>query len=157
MRVAPVLALALFQIVAASDDVEFQDTPLLTSIWQAISSKDNEAIDRLFDSTSFAVTSRASDGRGPLFWAWEYQNHYALGAIIAYGGDVLSTDEDLQGATAVSMCDTNPDCKKDDILEAAKAEVDDIKKRKEEREKQAEELDSDADFDDSSGGDDDEF
>merc|ERR1719331_948578 len=120
-RVAAFLALWLFK-AAHADEAEFQDTPLLTSIWQAISSKDNEAIDRLFDSTSFAVTSRASDGRGPLFWAWEYQNHYALGAIIAYGGDALSTDEDLQGSTAVSMCETNPDCKKDDILEAAKAE-----------------------------------
>merc|ERR1711862_1005263 len=71
---------------------------MLTSLWQAISSKDNDAVDRLFDSTSFAVTARASDGRGPAFWAWEYQNHYALGAIMAYGGDVLSTDEDLQGS-----------------------------------------------------------
>merc|ERR1719213_248379 len=119
-----------------------------------MNSKDNDAIDRLFDSSSFAVTSRASDGRGPLFWAWEFQNAYALGAIMAYGGDPLSEDEDLQGSTAVSMCETNPDCNKDDLVEAAKAEIDDIKARKEERERQAEEADSDSDFDtdDSSAG-----
>merc|ERR1719262_1793366 len=118
MRVIAVFVLALFHRVAA-DDVEFQDTPMLTSIWQAISSKDNDAIDRLFDSSSFAVTARASDGRGPVFWAWEFQNTYALGSIIAYGGDIESTDEDLSGATAVSLCDDNPDCKKDDLLEEA--------------------------------------
>merc|ERR1719482_1166710 len=116
MRVVSVLAFAVFKIVAAADDVEFQDTPLLSSIWQAISSKDNEAIDRLFDSSSLAATARASDGRGPVFWAWEFQNTYALASIIAHSGDVESADEDLQGATAVSLCDENPDCKKSEIL-----------------------------------------
>merc|ERR1719456_1484345 len=109
IRATAILALAVLQI-AAADEAEFQDTPLLSSIWQAISSKDNEAIDRLFDSSNFAATSRASDGRGPAFWAWEFQNTYALGSIIANGGDVESADEDLSGATAISLCTENPDC-----------------------------------------------
>merc|ERR1719199_1887808 len=58
----------------------------------------------LIDSTNFAVTARASDGRGPAWWAWEFQNAYALGAIIAHGGDVESADDDLQGGKAVEMC-----------------------------------------------------
>merc|ERR1719375_2147880 len=154
IRAAAVLALAcaLVQTSFAADDVEFQDTPLLSSIWQAVSSKDNDAIDRLFDSSSFAVSARASDGRGPAFWAWEFQNTYALGAIIAYGGDVESTDEDLQGSSAVSLCVENSDCDKDALLAEAKGKVDDIKKRKEEREK-ASEAEDDDDFDsDSSSG-----
>merc|ERR1712039_59566 len=138
--------------MGASDEADFQDTPLLSSLWQAINSKDNDAIDRLFDSSSFAVSSRASDGRGPTFWAWEFQNAYALGAIMAYGGDILSEDEDLQGSTAVSMCETNPDCSKEDLLAESKGLVADIKKRKEEREKAADDLDNDDDFDSDEGG-----
>mmetsp|Transcript_27359 Transcript_27359/g.43823 ORF Transcript_27359/g.43823 Transcript_27359/m.43823 type:complete len:161 (-) Transcript_27359:69-551(-) len=158
-RAVALLTCALVQN-ACGDDVEFQDTPLLSSIWKAMNDKDNDAIDRLFDSSSFAVTSRASDGRGPAFWAWEFQYTYGLGAIIAYGGDVLSEDEDLQGQTAVQMCEA-PDCSKDTVLAEAKALVDDIKKRKEEREKAADDLDNDDDFDVDEGGsggdDDDEF
>merc|ERR1719460_1601793 len=112
IRGALFLALgSVLQLVAAEE--EFQDTPLLSSIWQATNSKDNEAIDRLFDSSNFAPNARASDGRGPAFWAFEFQNSYALGAIIAYGGDPLSTDEDLQGQTAASLCEENSECNKD--------------------------------------------
>merc|ERR1719408_458094 len=159
LRIAFLFALSLVR-AAIADEAEFQDTPLLSSLWQAISSKDNEAIDRLFDSSSSAVTARASDGRGPTFWAWEYQNAYALGSIIANGGDVESKDEDLQGQTAVSLCDENTECNKDALLTEAKGLVDDIKKRKEERAKAADDLDSDdSDFDieGESGADDDEF
>merc|ERR1719460_3092260 len=123
IRAASVLALGVLQF-AAAEEAEFQDTPLLSSIWQAVSSKDNEAIDRLFDSSNFAPNARASDGRGPAFWAFEFQNTYALGAIIAYGGDILSTDEDLQGQTAVSLCEDSADCNKDKIVEEAKSKVD---------------------------------
>merc|ERR1711865_439308 len=151
--------------VACAEEADFQDTPLLSSLWQAISSKDNEAIDRLFDSSSFSVTARASDGRGPAFWGWEYQNTYALAAIIAYGGDVESTEEDLQGSTAMSMCTENAECKFDDVLAEAKGKVADIKERKEKREKEADDLGSgdDSDFDvdgeagDKKEADDDEF
>merc|ERR1740138_189638 len=107
-RAAAIIALAVLQVSVAED--EFQDTPLLSSIWQAVSSEDNDAIDRLFDSSNFAATARASDGRGPVFWAWEFQNTYALGAIIAHGGDVESSDEDLQGGKAVEMCTENAEC-----------------------------------------------
>merc|ERR1719408_1130585 len=140
IRAAAILVFGLLQ-VASAEEAEFQDTPLLSSIWQAVSSKDNDAIDRLFDSSNFAPTARASDGRGPVFWAWEFQNAYALGAIIAYGGDILSTDEDLQGQTAVSLCEENSECNKDKLVEEAKGLVEDIKKRKEEREKAADDLD----------------
>merc|ERR1719235_2526151 len=170
MRIASVFGLAYLRFAYAqegegeapaegdaADDVEFADTPLLSSIWQAISSKDNDAIDRLFDSSTFAVNARASDGRGPAFWAWEFQNAYALGSIIANGGDVESTDEDLSGSTAVSMCTENADCDRDKLLAEAKGLVEDIKKRKAEREKASDDLeDDDFDSDDSSSKDDDD-
>merc|ERR1719411_2496967 len=87
-----------------AEEVEFQDTPLLTSLWEATSNADNDAIDRLLDSSQHAVSSRASDGRGLAWWAWEFKSTHALGAMLAYGGDIASEEEDLQGQTAISMC-----------------------------------------------------
>merc|ERR1712224_735755 len=144
-------ALGLLRFAVAEE--EFQDTPLLSSIWQAVSSKDNEAIDRLFDSTNFAATARASDGRGPVFWAFEYNNAYALGSLMVAGVDVESADEDLAGATAVGLCEENPDCNKEALLTEAKGLMEDIKKRKEERAMGSDDLEDDSDFDvdDSSG------
>merc|ERR1719316_241157 len=152
MRAAAVVALGLLRFAVAEDD--FQDTPLLSSIWQAVSSKDNEAIDRLFDSTNFAATARASDGRGPVFWAWEFQNAYALGALMVAGADVETKDEDIAGATAVGLCEDNSECNKEALLTEAKGLMEDIKKRKEERAKASDDLEDDSDFDvdDSSGG-----
>merc|ERR1719189_678039 len=89
---------------------EFQDTPLLTSLWQATSSSDDDSLDRLLDTSDRAVKARASDGRGLAWWAWEFQNTYALGAIMAYGGDPESDSEDIHGQTAVSMCTDSADC-----------------------------------------------
>merc|ERR1712217_199167 len=106
----------------------------------------HDAIDRLFDSSSKAVTSRSSDGRGVAWWAYEFQNTYVLGAILAYGGDILSDAEDLQGQSAVQMCIDNTECNKDELVEQAKSMSEDIKVRKEEREKKQEEQE-DADFD----------
>mmetsp|Transcript_98803 Transcript_98803/g.288219 ORF Transcript_98803/g.288219 Transcript_98803/m.288219 type:complete len:162 (+) Transcript_98803:91-576(+) len=159
-RTTAAFALALCGIVAMGDDsdVEFQDTPLLTSLWEATSSKNNDAIDRLLDSSADAAKARASDGRGLAWWAFEFQNTYALGAIIAYGGDVLSAEEDLQGQAAFTMCSDNPDCDKDALVEQAKTLSVDIKQRKKEREKEREDADFDVDGEgDESSDDDDEF
>uniref|UniRef100_A0A7S2G3Y0 Uncharacterized protein n=1 Tax=Alexandrium andersonii TaxID=327968 RepID=A0A7S2G3Y0_9DINO len=158
LRTLLVLSLNAIVAMAGDDDVEFQDTPLLTSLWEATSSKNNDAIDRLLDSSAMGATARASDGRGLAWWAFEYQNPYALGAIIAYGGDILSTDEDLQGQMAVQMCSENSECDKDSLVAKAKSMSEDIKKRKEEREKEREDSDFDVDAgDEESTDDDDEF
>eukprot|EP00429_Kryptoperidinium_foliaceum_P134668 CAMPEP_0176269426 /NCGR_PEP_ID=MMETSP0121_2-20121125/44184_1 /TAXON_ID=160619 /ORGANISM="Kryptoperidinium foliaceum, Strain CCMP 1326" /LENGTH=182 /DNA_ID=CAMNT_0017609551 /DNA_START=81 /DNA_END=630 /DNA_ORIENTATION=+ len=126
--------------IAMAEEVEFQDTPLLTSMWQATSSSDNDALDRLLDSSAGAVNSRASDGRGLAWWAFEFQNTYALGAIIAYGGDILSDSQDLGGEPAVAMCEKNPDCSPGDLAAKAKEMSVDIARRKEEREKERREM-----------------
>mmetsp|Transcript_17258 Transcript_17258/g.47620 ORF Transcript_17258/g.47620 Transcript_17258/m.47620 type:complete len:159 (-) Transcript_17258:139-615(-) len=156
-QVRSVLSITLCAIVYGQDDVEFQDTPLLSSLWEAVKDSNNDAIDRLLDSSEHAVSSRASDGRGLAWWAYEFQNAYALGAIIAYGGGILSTDEDLQGQTAVQMCEDNSDCDKAALVEKAKTLSTDIKERKEQREKEKEDGDFDVDGGDDSSLDDDEF
>merc|ERR1712060_58651 len=114
--------------------------------------------DRILDSNEAAIHKRSSDGRGIAWWAYEFQNAYVLGSIIANGGDILSENEDLQGQTAVQMCIDNSECNKDELVEQAKSMSADIKTRKEEREKKQEEQeDADFDADGDAALDDDEF
>merc|ERR1740139_1345040 len=148
-----VLALAALQLAGVAAEEDFQDSPLLSSLWQSCSSNDDDSIDRLLDSSENAVKARASDGRGLAWWAWEFQNTYALGAIMAFGGDPESTSEDIHGETAVSMCTGNEECDKDDLLAQAAEKVPDIKARREQRAKEAAADDDDEEED----IDDDEF
>merc|ERR1719223_823023 len=103
---------ALLSTARADDDdeVEFQDTPLLTSLWEATSQANNDAIDRLLDSSDQAFKARASDGRGLAWWAFEFKNAYVLGSILANGGDPESTQEDIGGQTAVQICEQTSGC-----------------------------------------------
>merc|ERR1719291_249922 len=158
------LVLSLCVVGQADDDEDFQDTPILSSLWEATSQANNDAIDRLLDSSPSGIKARASDGRGLAFWAYEFQNAYALASIEANGGDIASKDEDLGGQTAEQMCEQNAECDKKALVEKAKGMVDDIQKRQEERKVEREKADAededDPDFDSEGSGDeagDDEF
>eukprot|EP00439_Symbiodinium_sp_Y106_P070963 s1527_g12.t1 len=119
-------------------DESWQDTPILTSLWQATSSKDNDAIDRLLDSSESAVSSRSGDGRGLAWWAWEFQNEY-----------------DEAGKPAYRMCSDNSDCDKESLLQKAKGLAEDVKKAKEQRAAEREKEDFDDEDEEELG--DDEF
>mmetsp|Transcript_121936 Transcript_121936/g.171620 ORF Transcript_121936/g.171620 Transcript_121936/m.171620 type:complete len:155 (+) Transcript_121936:53-517(+) len=136
-------------------DESWQDTPILTSLWQATSSKDNDAIDRLLDSSESAVSSRSGDGRGLAWWAWEFQNEYVLASIMVNGGDILSEDEDEAGKPAYRMCSDNSDCDKESLLQKAKGLAEDVKKAKEQRAAEREKEDFDDEDEEELG--DDEF
>jgi len=138
------------------DDSDFADTPLLTSLWEATSSGNNDALDRLLDSSTTALSSRSADGRGLGWWAWEFENAYALGSIIANGGDIESKAKDVGGEAAMAMCEKKPECDKDALLKKAKDMVEEIKEKKAAREKEKADLEAETDIDDSEI-DDDEF
>lgn len=138
-----------------SEDSEFQDTPLLSSLWEATSTANNDAIDRLLDSSPTAISHRAGDGRGLAWWAWEFQNTHVLASILSLGGDPLADVKDKGGETAKDMCKT--DCDEEELMTKARSMVDDLKAKKEAREKEKENNDIDADLDDDEDLSDDEF
>eukprot|EP00927_Polykrikos_kofoidii_P020053 TRINITY_DN19450_c0_g1_i1.p1 TRINITY_DN19450_c0_g1~~TRINITY_DN19450_c0_g1_i1.p1 ORF type:complete len:183 (-),score=48.25 TRINITY_DN19450_c0_g1_i1:123-611(-) len=134
------------------DEPEFDDTPLLSSLWQAASTNDVDAINRLIDSSSFAISARSGDGRGVAWWAYEFENVHLLATILAEGGDIESTAKDTNGETAVMMCEKNPECNKEELIQKAKDMVETVKKAKIDRKKAEEDTD---DMEDDIG--DDEF
>merc|ERR1719265_2122685 len=104
-------------------------------MWQAASSSDNAALDRLVDG-DFDFKARSSDGRGAAWWGFEYKNAYVLANMLAADVDPLSDPEDLMGQKAKDMCDADEGCEADKLMEEAKGLVDGIKKRIEEKAKE---------------------
>eukprot|EP00929_Paragymnodinium_shiwhaense_P033143 TRINITY_DN18253_c0_g1_i4.p1 TRINITY_DN18253_c0_g1~~TRINITY_DN18253_c0_g1_i4.p1 ORF type:complete len:172 (+),score=69.12 TRINITY_DN18253_c0_g1_i4:79-594(+) len=141
----PVMAEEDDAIADGDEEDDWADTPLLTSTWEAISSGNTDALDRLLDSSDLTVSSRAADGRGLAFWAYEFQSVYALASINAFGGDMLKPIKDSGGETPMDMCKKNSDCNLDELTAKAKAMVDDLIAKKEQRKKQREQEDDELD------------
>ena len=79
--VASLLALAC---VVAGEQV-FEDSPALTALWEASSSGSTEAfISQLIQNREYSK-HRASDGRGPMFWAYEFKNVDTLALLMHLG------------------------------------------------------------------------
>ena len=76
----------------------FEDSPALTTIWEASSTGSTDRlIDILIQNHDYAH-HRAGDGRGLLFWAYEFKNVDSLALLMHLG--VEMTMEDLDGKEA---------------------------------------------------------
>lgn len=153
-------AVALGASVVSAQD--YMDTPLTTEMFHLISKSDpskenhNELFENLCYSYPKMAIARTADKRGAVWWAWEFENSFALGALMAYGDDVKKPDEDDAGNTAMSMCPGN--C--DELFSEAEGIAEEVKKRREARkareDAELDEDDDDDDFADPSGDSDDD-
>jgi len=79
----------------------WEDTPITTQMWQLISSGNVEGLNRFYQSNPRWVTLRSADGRGALFWAYEYQQSKIISMLINAG---VPTDvRDSQGSTPAEL------------------------------------------------------
>lgn len=154
MRVLSLLAASIIGGVSAQD---YMDTPLTTEMFHLISKSDpskenhNELFENLLYSYPKMATARTADKRGAVWWAWEFENAFALGALMAYGDDVKKADEDDAGNNAFSMCPGS--C--DELMAEAEGIAEEVKKRREARKAREDaELDEDDDDDDFGASDD---
>lgn len=60
-------------VVLGSQSPPWEDTPLLSDIWKATSERRLESITYIALSNPAFATQRAADGRGPLWWAYEFK------------------------------------------------------------------------------------
>jgi ankyrin repeat protein len=80
--------------LAASEQV-FEDSPALTALWQATSDGSTDAfIAQLIANREYGH-HRSSDGRGPMFWAYEFKNVDTLALLMHLG--VPTDQEDIAG------------------------------------------------------------
>ena len=88
--------------IAADDDDDavpsgpktfsWADTEATTHIWSLVNRGDYEAMQRLLDQDEDVVRYRSKDGRGALFWAYEYGHDDMADLLIAHGADTEAKD-----------------------------------------------------------------
>lgn len=106
---------------AEKDDgrpAHWQDTPTLTDMWklvgrdgnglsddQDVEKKAEAALEAYVYNNAAGVQGRSRDGRGFLFWAWEFQSKHALAVAKAYGVDPFIGDESHTKSAGLSSED----------------------------------------------------
>lgn len=89
-------------------------------LWRLISEeRHNELASVIISHETEALKARSEDGRGALFWAWEYANAEALAIFLNFGIDIESDEmKDADGSHPKMMAyDPEP------LLEKAKSLV----------------------------------
>lgn len=72
---------------------------LQSRIFKAISKGDKKGLDEVLLRHPDVLLQRSKDGRGPLWWAWEHRNEYALHLLARLGVNLLSDELDQNGQT----------------------------------------------------------
>lgn len=109
--------------VAAVAEPEFQDSPALTTIWQATSSGETDRLVDVYVQGHELALTRSGDGRGPLFWAYEFKNVDALALLTHLEAD--EEGEDLDGKRPREFFPDGPDLLAEFVSEA-EAKVDEV-------------------------------
>merc|ERR1712178_136604 len=71
---------------------EWVDTETKTTMWTMISNSDDNGFYKFLTENPCAVHARSADGRGPLFWAYEFDRAYIVDTLKSMGADPEATD-----------------------------------------------------------------
>ena len=74
-------------------NVPWEDSDATTQLWQIISDGKTSALKSLLEQEPRAALLRASDGRGPLFWAHEYGQTKMVDLLVKAGADPEARDK----------------------------------------------------------------
>merc|ERR1719460_2218700 len=119
-----VRALLLFSFIAAcAGEAVFEDSPALTSIWEAASSGSTDNLVNILIQNRDYAQQRSSDGRGPMFWAYEFKNVDALALFLHL--KVPSDSEDIDGHPPQKFFDGD-EATIEEFEADAKAKVDEL-------------------------------
>merc|ERR1719269_548194 len=88
------VAFAFIAAFAAAEQV-FEDSPALTSLWQASNDGSTDAFINQLIQNRESAKERAADGRGPMFWAYEFKNVDTLALLMHL--EVPTDQEDVDG------------------------------------------------------------
>ena len=145
--------LALLAALAAAGEQVFEDSPALSSLWQATSSGTTEAfISQIIQNREYAQ-HRSADGRGPMFWAYEFKNVDTLALLMHLG--VSTEQEDVDGVAASSFFPDSVEAK-EEFERDAKAKVEELAALLSEREEEFYSYQQNAGEDDDEDDEDDE-
>ena len=70
-------------------------------MWSIIDRGDIDELTKALDQDTNLVYLRSEDGRGPLFWAYEYERYDMVKVLLDRGADAAATD--AKGNTPVGL------------------------------------------------------
>ena len=82
---------------------QWEDTEQTTRMWELINSGNIEHLESWLQSDPLMAHMRSSDGRGPMWWAFESRNQDMVKLLMEYG--VGHSDKDARGLTPVDLLD----------------------------------------------------
>lgn len=99
------VVLCVVTLAVSQDTSEWQDTETTSALWASISQRDTAALENLLNADVANAHLRSVDGRGPLFWAYEYGHVSGIALLEAAG--VSNTEEDAEGNTPIQLGEEN--------------------------------------------------
>lgn len=122
-----VLVFTLLSIGISFAKEGWYDDDWTTRLWRLISEKrSNELVSLLVRHQTEVISYRSDDGRGALFWAYEYGNEEALAILLNFGVDIESDEMMDANGKHPKMMANDPE----ELIEKAKSLVPKWKKRK---------------------------
>lgn len=82
---------------------KWEDTEETTLMWKIVSSNSIEELENWLKGNPLAAFVRSSDGRGPMWWAFEHRNQDIVKLLMKHG--VSHTDKDKFGKSPVDLLD----------------------------------------------------
>jgi len=92
---------ALLLLGAVVGEPVFEDSPTLTSLWQATSDGSTDAFINQLIQNRESAKERAADGRGAMFWAYEFKNVDTLALLMHLG--IPTDQEDVDGKQPIEF------------------------------------------------------
>jgi hypothetical protein len=86
--------LACVTLAMGTSRETWADTALTTRLWQIISNGETGELESLLTDDPSVVKVRSSDGRGPLWWAHEYQQPLMVQLLLEHGASPDEQDAD---------------------------------------------------------------
>lgn len=83
---------------------KWEDTEHTTKMWEMINSGDVESLETWLEAEPLMVHMRSSDGRGPMWWAFESKKQDMVKLLMGHG--VSHGDKDARGFSPVDLLDS---------------------------------------------------
>jgi len=110
LALVAIIALLVSSLVLAENKgtktETWADSPTTTNMWQLISSGDLDELKKVLESNPEYASVRASDGRGPLFWAYEYGRKEIIDELVKAGAS--EEERDADGKTPKEITSVGP-------------------------------------------------
>merc|ERR1719295_2384907 len=150
------LAFAWLPLLSIS--AEHQNTQETTLLWTLISTSQNMQLHGFIIEHPSVLMLRSEDGRGAIWWAWEYKNAEALAILAVNGVDLHYSQTDESGTKPFELCDSYEETLKEaqSLIELKKIEKESIKQQIEEEKRKMFLAEQEADDDDEDDDDDDD-